>query len=449
MDQSRTTALACFEKAKKVSLSGDYAYALDMYLEGLRYYPDDVKDGHHQLHLVALLRHSKGGKKPTIFEIIKLFFIRKPLDKMFWAEYLFAKDPDNVFYLQNMLKASLQVDCPKTTQWICDFLFGVYKASTKPSANLYLKLAKAYQSVGVVDKALLACRNASYLRKDDIELDDMVKRLSAEVTLSRGHYEQSGSFQNSIKDPKSQAKFYSQDRVVKAQSYVKNEVAHAEKAYADNPELSKNIFNLANALADLNTDKDQDKAIKLLDAAYEKTDNFGYKERSGQIKIAAIERKIKQSADRPELVGKLKKVLAKVELDHFARCVSHNITDLAVKYEYGRRLMAGGEFDRAIVQFQAAQKDPAKKLKAMANIGVCFLKKGWLDDAVDIFEQSIALLEIKDSAIAKEIRYNLADVYDRRGHKQQALAEFRKLAQMDLSYKDVGQRVDKLRKSGK
>ena len=120
-------------------------------------------------------------------------------------------------------------------------------------------------------------------------------------------------------------------------------------------------------------------------------------------------------------------------------------TDLQAKYEYGVRLVRNKQYDEAIPLLQEARKDPRQKIPALDKIGLCFFKKGWFADAIDIFNQAIADYEIKDDGTAKELRYNLARSYEEQGDAEKALEIYRKIAQLDFAYKDVRQRVDKLR----
>ena len=83
----------------------------------------------------------------------------------------------------------------------------------------------------------------------------------------------------------------------------------------------------------------------------------------------------------------------------------------------------------------------------MSKIGLCFFKKGWFADAVDIFIHAIDSYEVEDDTIAKELRYNLARAYEEQADIQKALEIYRKIAQLDFGYKDVRQRVDKFRSS--
>jgi Tfp pilus assembly protein PilF len=141
--------------------------------------------------------------------------------------------------------------------------------------------------------------------------------------------------------------------------------------------------------------------------------------------------------------------LNKAEMEHYALCVKNYPTDLKVKYEYGTLLVRNKRFDEAIPLLQEALRDPRHKIAAMDKIGLCFFMKGWYIDAADIFTQALDSYEIKDDDIAKELRYNLARSFEEQGEKAKALEIYRKIAQLDFGYKDVSQRVDKLRKEAK
>ena len=82
----------------------------------------------------------------------------------------------------------------------------------------------------------------------------------------------------------------------------------------------------------------------------------------------------------------------------------------------------------------------------MNQIGLCFFKKGWLADAVDVYNNAISKYPIKDDETGKELRYNLGRVYQQQGDKQKALEIYRRIAQIDFAYKDISQRVEQLRK---
>ena len=120
-------------------------------------------------------------------------------------------------------------------------------------------------------------------------------------------------------------------------------------------------------------------------------------------------------------------------------------TNLEAKYDYATRLVRSKRYDEAIPLFQLAQKDPKKRFSSLDQTGYCFFMKGWYADAIDIFKSALEAYETKDSAMGKELRYNLARAYEENGNIDEALGIFRKIAQTDFAYKDVSQRVNDLR----
>lgn len=445
-----------FERAAEAGANNNFDYAIDMYIEGLRLNPDALWDGHLPLRELALSRQVKGGKKPTMMERIKYLGGKIPLEQLLNAEYMFAKDPNNLTYAEAMLKAALAGDYRQTARWIADLLFAANNASASPSLHTYILIKDSYAAIGLWDRALAACKYAARMRPDDDEIADEVQRLSAEMTVAKGKYDKAGDFRQSIKDRETQERLQSQESVVKTDGYRKSAVELARENYNKDPELSLNIIGLADTLTDLQTDQGEQEAIKLLEDAYRKRQDFSFKERAGLIKIGQLKRKIREEEaiieKNPEdgtaksrHAGLLAQ-LNKEELEHYALCARNYPTDLKFKYEYALRLLHHRRFDEAIPLFQESQKDPRHKIVAMAKIGMCFFMKGWFADAVDIFSQAIDLYEIKDDDTAKELRYNLARSFEETGEKQKALEIYRKIAQFDFGYKDVSGRVDRLRK---
>jgi TolA-binding protein len=459
MPEADAKAKLFFDRAAEAAASSNYDYAIEMYLEGLRRNPDALWDGHLHLREMALSRLAKGGKKPSMMDRIKYLGGKTPLEQLLNAEYLFAKDPNNLSYAEAMLKAAIAGDYKQTARWAADLLFENNNTSGSPSLHRYILIKDSYAAIGLWDRALAACKYAARMKPDDDDIAGELQRLSAEMTVARGKYDQAGDFRKSIKDRETQERLQSQESVVKTESYRKSAVELARENYKEDPESSLNIIGLADALTDLQTDQGEQEAINLLEDAYRKRQDFSFKERSGLIRIGQLRRKIREAeaiieknpedgTAKTKHAGLLAQ-LGKEELEHYDLCVRNYPTDQKFKYEYGLRLLRNKRFDEAIPLFQESQKDPRHKIPAMDKIGLCFFMKGWFADAVDIFTQAIDSYEIKDDDTAKELRYNLARSFEEMGEKQKALEIYRKIAQSDFGYKDVSGRVDRLRKEVK
>jgi tetratricopeptide (TPR) repeat protein len=199
----------------------------------------------------------------------------------------------------------------------------------------------------------------------------------------------------------------------------------------------------------------ENEAIAFLESTYKLTNDFSFLQRAGQIKIKQFRRVIRQTKDllqkNPDneqakiSLEKLQEQINNIELEHYRLSMVNYPTNYSAKYDYAVRLVRNKKYDEAIPLLQEAQKDPKKKFSSLNQIGYCFFMKGWYPDAIDVFNNALETYELKDSAIGKEIRYNLARAYEENGDAQTALDIFRKIAQSDFAYKDVSQRVNDLR----
>lgn len=390
-----------------------------------------------------------------MMERVKRLGGKTPLEQMLNAEYLLTKNPDHLPYAEAMLKAAIAGGYNRTAGWIANLVFQTNNAAKKPSVDTYLLLKDSYKKIGDFDKAIAACQRAAKLRPSDKDLADEFKNLSAELTMARGKYDGEGDFRQSIKDRESQEKRQAQIGVVKSDDYRASVLEQARSQYAGNPNLQSNVFELADVLSDTEDEKSEEEAIALLENAYKKKSDFSYQRKAGLLRIKQLRRKVREAKKAIEAapddvqaktgLEELTKQLDSFELEHYRLCVQNYPTDLGAKYEYGLRLIAHQKYDEAIPLFQEAQRDPRRRIACMNHMGFCFFAKGWTQDAIDIFTQAIDSLEIKDDDAGKELRYNLAQAYEVLGDNDKALDIYRKIAQLDFSYRDVSRRVDKLR----
>ena len=450
-------ARAFFGRAEEVASTNNFDYAIDLYLEGLHQSPDALEDGHLPLRKLALVRQGRGGKKPSMMEKMKRMKGKGPLDEMLNAEFLLAKDPDNLQYAEAMLKAAVAGGFLRTAEWLASLMFDANRAADKPSFATYILLKDCYIKMQMFTRALTACEQALQLKPKDDALRDELRDLSASMTMEKGKYGKAQDFRDSIRNKESQEKLQRQLSGVKTDEDKKQAVLDAQRKIQAGQVTVANILDLANALFALETEDGEAEAVKLLRNAHEQTKDFTFLKRLGEFRLKKLKaqmrllsKQVSLESDNEALKNQFRQVqkqLDEVELEHYRKCQENYPTDLRMKYEYGRCLVKAKQFDLAIPMLQESQKDPRLKVVSMDKMGLCFMLKGWLEDATDIFIEALKNCVNRESAIAKDIRYNMARSYELRKMDDEALEVYRKLAQSDFSYKDVGQRIDKLRKN--
>ncbi len=450
-------ARAFFTRAEEVASADNFDYAIELYLEGIRQCPDALEDGHAPLRRLALIRQGKGGKKPSMLEKAKRLSGKKtPLDQLINAEYMLAKDPDNLSYAENMLKACVAGGYTRTADWIAQLIFDANRASSKPSFATYILLKDSYAKLQMFSKAVAACQHAVELKPNDDPLRDELRDLSANMTMEKGQYGKTADFRGSIKDKEVQDRLHNQDQTIKSSEYREKAVQEARRLVQQSATVT-NVLQLAQALADLDTEESWTDVVRLLQGAYEKSKDFSFKRKLGELEIRRLKEQLRQvhrqlqQKNEEGLKSRFQALAARLdrtELEHYRLCQENYPTDYKMKYEYARCLLKAHRFDEAIPLFQDAQRDPRLRIASMNKAGICFLLKGWYDDAIDLFQEAIKQNPTQETELAKDVRYNLARAYEASGKPEEALHIYRKLAQLDFNYKDVSQRIDKLRTKG-
>ncbi|NLW83197.1 MAG: hypothetical protein GXY41_02150 [Phycisphaerae bacterium] len=459
LDVGLQKARAFFTRAEEVASTDNFDYAIDLYIDGLRFAPDALEDGHAPLRKLALIREGKGGKKPSMLEIVRHKGGKMPLDEMLNAEFLLAKDPDHLGYAETMLKAAVAGGYHRTGEWIALLVFEANKASDKPSFATYILLKDAYVKMQLFAKAVSACDLALQLRPNDGQLQNELRNLCASMTMEKGKYGKTADFRGSISNKEAQDRLHSQESFVKSADTRQQAVQEARKRIEEGRFSPVNVIELADALADLESEAGYKEAFETLEKFYAQSQDFSFRRRLGELKMRYLRAKIRvgnkllktepENAALKDQLAALTANLERLETEHYRLCQENYPTDMRYKYEYGRCLVRAKQFDQAIPLFQEAQKDPKLHLAAMDKAGLCFLLKGWYEDAIDIFQRALKACPTEDNAIAKDITYNLARAYEASDQTSEALNLYRKIAQLDFSYKDVGQRIDILRKDGK
>lgn len=456
-EELKNRAQEFFRQASEVAYTLNYDYAIELFLDGLSFWPDTVDYGHKPLRDIALRRQAAGGKKSSFTDSshFRKLSGKDPKEAMLKAEYLAAKEPANLQHLQDMTKNALTAGCLKSAFWMANVLFELNLQQPKPSFHAYLLLRDIFVQLETFPRALQACQMAAQLKPADIALQETLRDLAAQATMQKGRYDSGEDFRESIKDRDVQQRLHDQELLITSQRTSEQLIADARKEVQDAPNEPGKINKLVELLIKTEQEDLEDEAVEVLNAAFKRTSQFRFKQRAGQIRIKQLRRQIRmlqellkaEPADRDvaRQVADLQQQLQNTEIDHYQACIRNYPTDLGLKYEYARRLVAAARYDDAIPLFQEARNDPRHRLGAMSGIGQCFFFKQWYADAIETFQQALEVCPSNEDNTAKDLRYSLGRAYEGADQHEEALKCFRKIAQIDFNYRDVRERVDALR----
>ncbi len=122
--------------------------------------------------------------------------------------------------------------------------------------------------------------------------------------------------------------------------------------------------------------------------------------------------------------------------------IKENPRELTLRFELGKLYKELGEIDKALAEFQASVNEPQARRQSLYMIGICFQERNILDMAVRQFLKALAVSPGVMDNEAKEIHYQLGQLYEKMGEQKQALSEYKKIYEVDIIYKDVAQKIE-------
>lgn len=445
-DSSTSKGKAFFDRADEVADTGSWDFAIELYLEGIRREPENIGRGHQPLREVALKRKILGGKSAGMLEALKHRSGKDHVKALANAEYLLAKEPGSVNHMIQTLKAARNLKIPSIVKWIANILLEAQRQG-KPNKNILMLLTDAFQEIEEYASAIASCEIAQQLTPNDTTLGEMLSELSAKYTIKKGKYDQEGSFTKSVKDFDKQKELIQKSAMVKSGDFLRQQIDSSRQGYLESPTVGGKINVFIDALLTTKDEGDENEAVDVLTKAHKDTGAYQYKMRIGDIKIRQMTRqyrKLLEAQNKPAALEQAKKQLA-FELQEYTERAANYPTDLAIKFELGKRQFSLGNYDEAIGSLQQAQRDPRRHIRALTCLGQAFAKKGWHQEAAETYERALKTAQVPEPQ-KKDLLYNLGDMYEKMEKLAQAQDMFSDLAQTDFNYRDVRDRLDRVRK---
>ena len=387
---------------------------------------------------------SGGGSMPQITKA-KFALNKNPAEAMAIAEQVLNGDANNPFAHRLIVDAARALEMPQT---LLLSLETMVRLSPKDKA-LVIEFADAVAEIGgnadvaegFLDELI---RTTPY----DPDLQQAQKNLSARKTLDQGGYGAleggQGSYRDILRNKEEAVSLEQEQRVQKTEDVASRLIGEYEARLATEPDQAK----LLRSLAELYTQKGQfDRALEY----YQRLKN------SGPAGDASVDRAIAETTVRqfdaqlaqlspfaPDHAEQTARIQAEKTAFQLADCqqrAEKYPTDLAIRYELGLLYFQAGKITEAVGEFQKAQQNPHKRIAAMNYLAQCFALRNMNDSAVRTLQNAIKEKPVFDEE-KKELTYNLGCVFEKMGKKAEAIEQFLIIYETDISYRDVGAKVD-------
>lgn len=454
-EEDRKKAKVFFDRGHTVSDTGNYEYAIEMYLQGLAIDPDAV-EAHQALRDIAMKRKASGGKALGMFEKMKLNRPGKDdRESMLKAERMLAYEPGNVEAMQIVLQSAFKAGFYDTVLWLGPLFQKSNADSKSPDVGKFIILRDIYVELKCWRLATDACSAALAVRPDDMDLLKTMKNLGAVETMDQGGYAAGGDFRKSIRDMAGQKRLIEQDKDIRNVDFIGQQIAEAEAGYAANPEDAAKLGQLVDILVKSEQMENENRAIELLDEWYAKTRQFRFRLALGKIKMTQLRRqeraeraRLQKAPDDEALRAQYLQFVREKnqeELNEYKLFAENYPTDMGLRYEVAVRLFNLNQFQDAIPIFQQARNDPKHRTDASVLLGRAFLEAGYPEEAVDALKACLEEYELKGDTRSKELHYWYARGLETKGDSATALKNYSQVAVWDFNYRDVQARIKKLR----
>lgn len=437
------------EKGEDAHKKRNYDYAISIFMEAVNFAPNSrrAREGLRTAQLKKREPSYPNGLAIAIFGMgprIGMFFSglskkSNPEGYMMACERYLCLDPKN-----NKVNMALGDAAMRAGHLDASILAFETAADNNPEDVTALKkLAALYHKTGELEKAHETYSLVVDLDPKDQEAIKARKNVAAESSLKDTGFETAKSSQDLVKDKGALARLEQETRIFQTSTDLESQVAHLEGRIKDDPDNPDLFQDLAEVLV---KQKNWGAALATMDKAIAaKPGDMSIEFAKGDIEINRIEEEIlelSRAGKQDEADGR-QSALDETRTTEFRKRVKAYPTDLKLRFALGDLLFKQGALDEAIGEFQQTVRDPKYKSESQLQLGRAFATKGQHDMAIRQLTQAMEGQAGMNERI-KEILYTLGDIYAQKGDAAAAKAEFAKIYEVDIGFRDVVDRLSEL-----
>ncbi len=372
------------------------------------------------------------------------------------CERALAHDPNNVIVLWALVRAALQGGYPKAAMVTLEYL----RDRNPKNARALRRLGLLYEEEDNISQAIETWEKLRSVLPDDREAATKLRDLAAVQTMVDGRYEtatqKDATFQVSLKSKEDSQELEDEHRAIRTAEDLGKAIERVTKDVEENPEQKRYVIQLGNLYRKAGQ---FEKARGLYERAL-KLDSmdFSIPELLGELRIdeyaaqeKALAEKLKAAPDGEAPGGEaLKSQLAAVRkekfqfsMEEYKRQVQVRPTDSGLHVKLADLYFGARMFDEAGMEYQKASTESRLHRYCRMRMGICLYNTGKHQLAVGQFEQAIKGGTAANRDV-KDIMYYLAVALEKLGDLERAEEFFHKIFDVDMSYKDVQVRLDKV-----
>ncbi|QBG47278.1 hypothetical protein EGM51_07715 [Verrucomicrobia bacterium S94] len=417
LDDAPESALPYFNKGMQALNRNNHAYAMDMFETVLSIEPR-LLSARRKLRTAAVqyTKQNPAGKL-SLARNLPLFMKasgllkKQPEQAVELAEKLLRTDPLNLKYANLQADAAEAAGLPE----IAILTLEIISQNQPSDTALLTRLARLYQQTDQTDMEFECRERIAKQNPGDAQAAKALKDAAARLTMGKTGWQKAAPPTASTPTIQEQLK---QD--------------------PDNPDLQ-----LAR-IDQLIRERKYDRAIQTLEAfSLQHPENTGAEKKLFAVRELELSARLAAAEDEEDedAVTSLRQELINLQIHSARRETERYPNDLQLRFELGKRYYNARQLNEAIQQFQLAQNNPHRRIRALIYLGKAFSVKGQTDIATEQFEK--ALTELPDmNETRKEVLYELGVLLMQTGSAEKGASLLKEIYAVDIGYRDVAKRIE-------
>ena len=430
------------KRAEEAFAKHNYDYARDLFMQVLMLDADqsDVRKKLKATIMTKFKEQGATGKLKLIalkgqFEI-QLKATKDYAKRIEIAQKFLNDDPTNAKVRAILADSLLAVGKSNGAAAEAEMAF----ADDNANAGAAKILVAAYKNIGKVKEAQAVLERVSSLAPQDRDIERLHRELAAMETMKKG-FEENKDYRDVMKNKGLAEELEKKQHLIQSDADFQGVVHNLKQEHEANPTDSK----ICKRMADLYFEKKKD--YKTAQEWYKKASQLAPQDSvlrdkvdDCALRLYDLQVEAAEKANDPKLkeikLGHLKAFIASYE-----RRVADRPTDMGLRFELGKAYYKGTLIDKAIGEFQQSVKDPKKKTESHFYLGRAFQKKRMFDMADK--QYAFAEVDVLSQDRKLDILYNRMVCNSESGNKPKAIEIGKQIMEIDISYKDVAELVEK------
>ena len=372
---------------------------------------------------------------------------KEPAKLLEAAESLLAKDPNSVPALKMMAEAAQGLGFRETVAFALD---AVRELDPADRGNL-LALGEAWLAAGKPAEALKIADEILATKPTDSDAQSLMRKASVAQTVTKIGWDNQANYRDKLRDEKEAVSLEQQAKIVTADVMTQRLLDEALARVAKEPLNLNHYRNVAQAYRQLGNLEEALAWVRKARAQPAGRTDASMEKQESELAAAVIEKRMNAAeaavaAAPADTIAQatlkaVREELATFKLTESKHYVERYPNDFAARHTLAVLLLAAGQTDAAIGQFQQAQKSPQVRIASLVGLARCFKAKRHFDLAVSQLNTAKAELGQMDDT-KKDVIYELGSCLELMGKADAAIEEFKTIYSEDIGFRDVADKIN-------